>query len=228
MTQIPKVWVALIAVAIIAIIGWDLPDFQQGQTLAEKAGAVSGVTNYSKLGANELKVGSGCGDGFTYAGCTSVLINATSGFVAGLLATFDAGVTYSYTNSTSTVATTQTLSAADIANYTTVIITPNTGALTLTLPATSTLSAFIPVAGDRAEQCWYNATSTGAATTTFAAGVGFDIEVASSTGRVAQGLASTNLSIGPGNSGCFKFIRKPATATTFDIVAQFTSFMDGD
>lgn len=225
MTSIQKVWVALIAVAIMAIIGWFTP---AGQLVAEKAGAISGVTNFSKLGVTELKVGSGCGDGFTYAGCTGLLINATSGFVLGFLATFDAGVTYSYTNSTSTTATAETATASEIANYTTVIMTPNVGALTITLPASSTLSAFLPAAGDRMEQCWYNATGTAAMNIIFAAGTGIDLEVASSTGLSAQGAVSTNLSIGPGNSGCFKFIRKPATATAFDIVAQFQSFRDGD
>lgn len=224
-SQMRNVWVALIAVGIIAIVGLFTP---LGQAVVQKAGQISGVTNYSKLGVIELKVGSGCGDGFTYAGCSGVLVNATSGFVAGLLATFDAGLTLSYTNSTSTTATAETALAADIANYSTVIMTPNTGAITVTLPASSTLSSFIPTAGDRMDQCWYNATGTAAATITFAAGAGIDLEVASSTGKNAQGVASTNLTIGAGNSGCFTFIRKPANATTFDIVAELVTFVDGD
>lgn len=208
--------VGLVVVAIIAILGCFTPEVKQAFGTA----APSGTISYSTAIASQY--------GY-YVGVynTAVQIIDDSGsFVAGLVA--KAGVTYSYTNSTSTVSTTQTLAAADIINYTSVIFTPNTGATTLTLPASSTLSTFLPNAGDWMQQCWYNATSTLAATTTFAAGVGFDIEVASSTGKSAQGVLSTNLSIGPGNSGCFRFIRKPATATAFDFVAQFTSFTDAD
>ncbi len=145
------------------------------------------------------------------------MINSVGGIVTTALSTLSGGLTFDYTNSTSTKRTTQTLTAADISNYSTIIMTPNTDALTLTLPASSTLSALIPNAGDWTVQCWVNATSTATATLTFAAGNGIDLEVASSS-----------LIIYPGNSGCFRFIRKPATATAFDIIAQFTAFVDGD
>lgn len=131
------------------------------------------------------------------------------------------GQTHSYTNSTSSTATTQTLTITDIvvngAAYSTVVFTPNTNSTTLTFPASSTLSAFLPAAGDWAEQCWVNATGTAAKTITFAAGTGIDLEVGSSS-----------LVINAGNTGCFRFVRKPATASAFDIVAQFTAFVDGD
>lgn len=62
----------LVAVAVVAILaGLGLRLFSP----APQAGQVSGVTNYSKLGAIQLKVGSGCGDGFTYAGCTGTALN---------------------------------------------------------------------------------------------------------------------------------------------------------
>lgn len=141
----------------------------------------------------------------------------SSGILASSNAQFDGGILMSYTSSTSTTATTQTLVAADITNYSTVILTPNTNSVTLTLPASSTLSAFVPTAGDWAQQCWINATSSAAKNITFAAGTGIDLEVSSSS-----------LVIAPGNSGCFRFLRKPATASAFDIIAQFTTFVDGD
>lgn len=147
-----------------------------------------------------------------------IQIANSSGISAAALATLRGGVLYSYTNSTSTTATTQTLVAADIANYSTVILTPNVGAVTLTLPASSTLSALIPTAGDRTEQCWVNGSSTAAATIKFAAGTGIDLEFAT----------SSTLILGAGDSGCFRYIRKPATASTFDIIAQWMAYDDAD
>lgn len=82
----------------------------------------------------------------------------------------------------STTATTGTLSQNDVSAgcY---VFTPNTGATTLTLPASSTLTTFIPNAGDRSTLCFRNATTTtnGAGTVTFAGGVGTILENASST-----------------------------------------------
>lgn len=148
---------------------------------------------------------------------------SSTGSFGGLL-TLNAGELHSYVNSTSTTLTSHTLVASDITNYETVIMTPNTGNLTLTFPASSTLSAFVPTAGDWAEQCWFNATSTAANTITFAAGTGIDLEIASSTSVSGAPL----LTIAAGNSACFKYIRKPATASAFDIVVQMTRFVDGD
>ena len=99
-------------------------------------------------------------------------------------------------------------------------VTPNTGALTYTFPATSPLTTFIPTAGDMARQCFYNATGTAAATITFAAGAGIDLEVATSTSQTG----AFDLTIGAGNIGCFDFFRKPNT----DIVAGFLEYSDAD
>jgi hypothetical protein len=181
---------------------------------------------------------SACTDGYT---CFSNLetqgnsiVDGTSSFIGtitGAIATFsglitaDGGLRHSYTNATSTTATSETIIQADILNYETVLMTPNgAGGLTVTFPATSTVTSFVPTAGDMQQQCWYNATSTASTPITFAAGTGFDFEVASSTSKAVQGNANSNLSIGTGNSGCFTFIRKANT----DIVAEFQSFTDGD
>jgi hypothetical protein len=161
---------------------------------------------------------------------SSPALGGTGGNVYSYMATFGTftvkgASSYSNTNSTSTTATTQTLVANDIVNYSTVVLTPNTNSVTLTLPATSTLPAdYLATAGDWTQQCWVNATTTAAKTITFAAGTGYDLEVASTT---AAG-GTVNLTLAPGNSGCFRFIRKPATASAFDIIAQYTAFVDGD
>ncbi|HEY9826353.1 MAG TPA: hypothetical protein V6D19_12970 [Stenomitos sp.] len=121
-------------------------------------------------------------------------------------------------NSTSTTATTQTLAATDIIGYSTILFTPNTGATTLTFPATSTLSSqdFIPRAGQRTQQCWINSTSTVAATIIFAAGTGIDLETSSST--------PSDLTIPGGNSACFQFTRQRNS----DITAAMIEFSNAD
>jgi hypothetical protein len=125
--------------------------------------------------------------------------------VAAAKATFDAGTLKSYTNSTSTTATTYTLLQADILNYDTMLITPNTNSLTLTLPASSTLTTMIPTAGDRQELCIINGTTTASKTITFTAGTGDDLyTVATSTISGAGGV----LPIGPQVMGCFTFARQ--------------------
>ena len=133
--------------------------------------------------------------------------------------TLNNAVVTSFTNATSTSATAMTLNQTDML-YSSRSVTPNTGALTYTLAPTSTLTSFIPNAGDRASQCIYNATSTAAATITFAAGAGIDLEVATSTSQTG----AFDLTIGAGNMGCFEFFRKPNT----DIVAGFLEYSDAD
>lgn len=133
------------------------------------------------------------------------------------LVTNDAGAISSYTKSTTTASTAMVLKAADILNYTSILSIGTGGALTYTFPATSTVTAMIPFAGDRFEQCWYNA---GANTLTFAAGAGFDLEVATSTSQTG----AFDLTIGAGNMGCFTYLRKANT----DIVAGFLEFSDAD
>ena len=138
---------------------------------------------------------------------------------------FDGHVVNSSVNSTSTIQTAQTLVATDIATYQSVILTPNTGDLTLTFPASSTLSTFIPTAGDRTEQCWYNATTTAGIDVTFAAGTGIDLEVATTT---ASALAPGVLTLFAGNHVCFTYFRQPATATAFDIGVLMTRYTNAD
>lgn len=135
------------------------------------------------------------------------------------------GTTFGKVNSTSTLATSYTLLARDVVGFDTVVITPNVGDITLTLPASSTMPHFVPKVGQRVKQCWVNATTTSGIDITFAAGTGIDLEYASST---ESGAGVPALTILANSSACFEFIRKPVSATAFDIVAQFTRFVDGD
>lgn len=158
----------------------------------------------------------------------SQIVNSAGAFIgtitAAALATFDAGIRHSYTNSTSTPQTTLTLAPAEIINYETVIVTPTIAATTLTLPASSTLSTFVPTAGDWQEQEFCNATGTAAATITLAAGTGIDLETASSS--ITGG--GPVLSIPAQSCASLRYIRKPATATAFDIIVKMIRFADGD
>lgn len=148
-----------------------------------------------------------------------VFRGASTTFVDGL--ELLGGVTFGRSAATSTTATTQTLSAADIVGpegvaYDVMLFTPNTGDTTLTFPATSSLPHFIPKAGMMARQCWHNASTTAGIDIIFAAGTGMDLETASST--------RTDLTLIDDQAGCFTFIRK----TNKDMLVLFQEFTNGD
>ena len=151
------------------------------------------------------------------------LVSAVTAAFSGLV-TLNAGTLYSSTLATSTTDTATPLILADINGYDNILMTPNVGALTLTFPASSTVPTWLPAAGDTQRTCWYNATSTAAATIIFAAGTGIDLEVATSTAQTG----AFDLTLGAGNRGCFEFMRQPATATSFDITADFLEYSDAD
>lgn len=160
---------------------------------------------------------------FSVSGVTSLSGATTlSGTISttGILTT-NAGNIKSYTNASSSV-TTGTLKQSDILNYDTVLWTP-TGAnstKTLTFPASSTLTSFIPSAGDRQSTCFFNATTTAATTITYAAGTGIDLEVATSTAQTG----AFDLVQSADAMMCFEFLRK----TNTDIVAGYVEYNDAD
>lgn len=144
---------------------------------------------------------------------------------------FFGGVQYGNTYATSTTATTQTLSAVDIvkssgAPYDHIRITPNTGALTATLPASSTLVHLVPRAGEiTGEQCITNATGTAAATITLAAGTGIDLEgIATSTTSGAGGV----LAIPAGGTACVRYVRIGTGSSANDIKVLMRSYINSD
>jgi hypothetical protein len=129
-------------------------------------------------------------------------------------------------NSGSVATTSQgsvTVTAAEIkqwANASAVSYSPGLVAgATLTFPASSTLSSFLPKPGDSAKFCVRNATSTTNVPVTFAGGSGTNLLVASSS---ATAVGSTKLFTG--KVGCFTAVRQVATATTYDIDFLFTAF----
>ena len=135
---------------------------------------------------------------------------------------FGGGVTYGSTLSTSTAAS-MTLRKADLIGYDTVIVSPTgaAAAKTFTFFASSTAPDWLPIAGDTQKTCFLNATGTAATTLVFAAGTGIDLQVATSTGSAGGAFDKT---ISANATGCFTFIRKAATASTFDIEANLVEF----
>lgn len=147
-----------------------------------------------------------------------------SATLSGKLTT-NAGHLRSYTNSTSTVATSQTLEIGDILDYESMLMVPNTGALTLTFPASSTMSTLVPTAGDRQDFCIVNSTSTAAATITLATNTGLALQrVATSTTSGSAGM----LAIPANGSACVKFVRQTATASAFDIQVLVENYISAE
>lgn len=97
-------------------------------------------------------------------------------------ATFYGGAQFSATFATTSNGA-GTLTASNITNTFTILST-NSGVLTLTMPASSTLSGFIPRAGDRASMVIVN---QGTALLTLAGGTGTLLQTASSTKAVNIG-----------------------------------------
>lgn len=122
-----------------------------------------------------------------------------------------------------------TLSALETAGFSTVSFYPSVGAITLTLPASTTLGAFLgPTPGAMKRVCYYNATTTSGITITLAAGTGIDLEIASTT-VTGSGPSLTLLA---DNTACIEYQKKSSASTTaanrFDIVARLVRFVDGD
>lgn len=92
------------------------------------------------------------------------------------------GVTFSNTLATTSTGA-GTLTYGDIKDKTTILST-NAGALTLTMPASTTLNAFVPRAGDRVSMIIVN---QGTALLTLAGGTGTLLQTASSTKAVNIG-----------------------------------------
>ena len=153
----------------------------------------------------------------------SSTLSAVTGTFSGLVTT-NAGVLHSSVLATSTGS--NTLGVLDLNGYETVIVTPTgaAAAKTLTFAASSTMSAWLPTAGDWQDTCFLNA-STSVATLVFATGTGIDLQVATSTNGNGGAM---DLTISPDGTACFKFIRKAATASAFDIEANLLEYEDGD
>jgi len=82
---------------------------------------------------------------------------------------------------TTTASTAETLAGSDLATYDYIDVMSTTGALTYTLPATSTMISLLPDVGSTRKWLFHNATSSSGITLTLAAGAGMDLVAASTT-----------------------------------------------
>lgn len=98
--------------------------------------------------------------------------------------------------------TTSTLTQAQITDISTITTSPAAAAITITLPASSTLTTLIPNAGDQVQFVIANLATVAASSTTIAGGTGTTLKQASSTAAILGGgtgtlilvrLASTNV-----------------------------------
>lgn len=92
-------------------------------------------------------------------------------------------------------------------------------ALTITLPASTTLKGVLQNAGDMQRFCFRSATTTADVRVVFAGGTGTNLVVASST---ATALGSAV--VFSGKVACFTAVRQAYTAASFDIDVMMTSF----
>ena len=146
--------------------------------------------------------------------------------------TFRTGVEHKFSSVASTSNASLTLVARDIVNdgvlLNTIIHEPIVGDVTITFPASSSLSHILKEVGATARQCWTNGTTTSGIDITFAAGAGIDFLTASSSitggAPILTALADQEV--------CFDFTRKYRNVnqktTAGDISAKVTRFVDGD
>lgn len=131
---------------------------------------------------------------------------------------------------TASGATAATLVANDLLNVDFHVVTlggaENAG-FTYTLPASSSLTSFVPRVGEREEVCWLNAaSSTSAHGLAFLPAQGVEFATASTT----SAATTTAFSIGDGNIGCidfFRISRDGTSATPGDIKAILKFTTDG-
>lgn len=171
--------VALIAITAFLVLGGP----------SKAVNALSGTTNYDSLGLLELKVGTGCNDSGTYSSCGALTVGSSGTFTQG------GGVT------ATTSAASATFLASDFDTENGIEISLSVGAVTLTLPASTTFPLGT-TAGSYREFTMFNASTTGGAIITIAGGTGTLLEVASST--ASAGLKT----IAPSGAAVFTAWRK--------------------
>ena len=145
---------------------------------------LGGVTNLDSLTISEDLV---VGGTTSFTGATTLGTTDASVFTQG-----------GSVLSTSTLATAITFIASDLLTYSTWEVTPNTADLTYTFPATSTLSAIVPTAGDSRSWTIVNATTT----------AGIDVIFAAGTGSTIKGAGGAALTIDEASHGIITLTRK--------------------
>lgn len=125
---------------------------------------------------------------------------------------------------TSTTNTSETLLATDFDTENVIDYTANTGDTTLTLPASTTLTSFLPTAGQMRTVWIRNATTTAATDLIIVGGSGTLLKVASSTNQIGGGVGAQQINgdTDGGNHARLDFVRKANT----DIEVMMTPYRD--
>lgn len=192
-----NIWLTLVAVGIIAIIVlWGTSG-----SSSQPAGAVSACnggncTNYSAVDSQ-----------------AGYWLNGTQ-YISSVFATLGTLTQGGGINATTTNGNT-VLTASDFDTENVISMTPIVASMTATLPASSTLSSFLPTAGQSRTVFLRNASTTAGITITVAGGSGTLLRVASTTSA-----AATPKVIPASGTGKIDFFRKTDT----DIEADLTVF----
>ena len=155
---------------------------------------VTGSTNVSDIRASTMSIGSGCDSEFTTCSPT-VSVDSTNFNTAIANA-----LVFTGSLSTSTPAS-MTMKQSDLLTYESIVMALPVGSVTVTLPATSTLTSFIPTSGQSTFIQWLNASTTASQNITVSGGTGMNMAVSSST--------NSTIIIKPKQSWLFRFIRQP-------------------
>lgn len=187
MKTINKIWIVSLVVLFILIAGFIIYNPKKN-IVGEAAGlgVPTGFDNVNLTGALQVGVTQGnpnvmptLGNGSISATgeiTTTGTIYAPGGFSQG-------GV---YSTTTPVTATSVTLSPAALAASVVLFNSGTTSAFTLTLPASSTLTSFIPNVGDTATVVFYNA-STSMGTVNIIAGTGVNLQKSTSSAIMQAG-----------------------------------------
>ncbi len=188
----------LLAVVVVALVAY-LILTHSSQNLVGQASGSGTPTVYDNVNLlGEMQVGVTAGNPTIFSPYGAGTIWASGAIVSSSTIYAQAGLTQGgvqtlATSSSGTLTPTQISSSLLVVNVST-----GTGAITLTLPATSTLASFVPNVGDVQQLVIYNASTTHAG-----------ITLAGSTGVTLQAPinASTSKAIAGGDTAILEFIR---------------------
>lgn len=178
MTKTIKIIIGFLALVVIVLGGYIVShsSSKNHDVKVKGIGEPSGFDNVNLTGS--IRTGVAAGD-------TSVTTNGNGS------ATVGGNIVNSSAIATTTVATSQTLKSSDIIGFSAILMTPNVGSDTITLPASSTLSTWLANAGDTTSFVLFNSTTTAGVNLTVVAGTGTLVESASSTAVTVANHGST-------------------------------------
>ena len=179
---------------------------------------IRGDTNYDSLDVT---------DGYKLNGVTvldgsgNLAITGTAA-VTGTLSVTGATSVQEFTQgggclATSTTASSETLLQSDLLNYNCFLVSGQDDSMTLTLPATSTMTTLLANVGDTREWLFYFATTT-TATLTIAAGAGIDLVAVTADNDVIDHTEYAEL----------KCTRTYSTGAALDVVCIVSELIQAD